>query len=113
MTPLEVVQHLSQLANDLRRLVDELEAAEVQAVNAREDYTLSLSRAFLLAEGAVDKRKHEATVLTHDERLAADLADVRVRGLRRQIDTVRVRIDVGRTVGTTLRAELATLGGQP
>jgi hypothetical protein len=110
-TPNEVAAHLSKLARDLDAVTKALEVADLDAVRKREDATLALSRAFLSAEGSVEQRKHEAITRTHAERLAAETAEAVVRGMRRQIDSLRVRIDVGRSVGSALRAELASLGG--
>lgn len=105
-----VALQLAKLARDLDDLVRRIGEAEHAAVNAREDYTLAHARAFLSAEGPMDIRKHEALRVTHNERLAAEGAEAAVRGLRRSIDSVKVRIDVGRSVGTALRSELALVG---
>ena len=110
LTANQVAAHLAQLARDLDDLVHRIADAERDAVNKREDYTLAHSRAFLSAEGPMDIRKHEAIQRTHDVRLAAEAAEAIVRGLRRQIDSCKVRIDVGRSVGTALRSELALVG---
>lgn len=115
LTANEVASHLAKLARQLDDLVREIGQAEIVAVNAREDHTLALSKAFLRAEGAMDIRKHVSIEATHLERLAAELAEATVRGLRRSIDSVRVRIDVGRSVGAALRSEmsLASAAGAP
>lgn len=110
MTPNGVAANLAQLARDLDAVTKTLDLADRDAVNKREDYTLALSRAFLSAEGSVEQRKHEAITRTHPERLAAESADAIVRGLRRQVDTIKVRIDVGRSVGSALRAEMSLAG---
>ena len=110
MTPNDVVVHLTRLAEELRKLVADIDTAEIEAVNAREDFTLALSKAFLSAEGAMDMRKHHSVVATHVERIAAELADARVRGLRRWISCVDTRIDIGRSMGTTLRSEISLTG---
>lgn len=110
LTPNDVASHLASLARDLDALVRAADLAERDAVNKREDYTLSASKAFLRAEGPMDIRKHQSTVDTHAERLAAEVAEQIVRGIRRQIDAVRIRIDVGRSVGAALRSELALAG---
>ena len=111
MTPNDVALALAKLGRDLEACVRSLDQADREAVNRREDYTLALSRAFLKADGAMDLRKHQSIVDTHAERLAAELAEQMVRGLRRQVDSIKVRIDIGRSVGTALRAELTALGG--
>lgn len=110
LTANSVASHLAKLARHLDDLVGEIGRAEIVAVNAREDHTLALSRAFLTAQGAMDVRKHTAIEATHHTRLAADLAEAVVRGLRRSIDSVRVRIDVGRSVGAATRAEMSLAG---
>lgn len=115
LTANDVALQLAALARQLDALVQEIGRAEIAAVNAREDHTLALSKAFLRAEGAMDVRKHMSIEATHVERLAAELAEATVRGLRRSIDSVRVRIDVGRSVGAAMRSEasLASAAGTP
>lgn len=115
LTPNAVAQQLANLARQLDDLVDAIDDAEKRAVNLREDYTMAYAKAFLTSEGSMDIRRHLATELTHDTRIAAELAEQTVKGIRRQIETVRIRIDVGRSLGAALRAEagLAGSGYQP
>lgn len=110
LTASDVAAHLAKLSRQLDELVQEIGRAEITAVNAREDYTLALSTAFLRAEGAMDIRKHVSIESTHQQRLAAELAEATVRGLRRQIDSVRMRVDVGRSLGAAIRAETGLAG---
>lgn len=115
LTPNSVAQNLADLARQLDKLVTQMDEAEKNAVVARENFTMAYARAFLQAEGPMDVRKHKATVATHDDRLAADTAEQLVKGIRRQIETVRLRVDVGRSLGAALRAEagLSGSGYQP
>lgn len=110
LTPNGIAVQLGQLARDLDDVTKALNSADRESVARREDYTLAYARAFLTAEGAMEARKQIAIEQTTVERLAAETADQVVRGLRRQVDTLRIRIDVGRSVGTAMRAEL-TLNG--
>lgn len=110
LTSTDVAAQLAALSRKLNELVEEISAAEIKAVNCREDYTLAQARAFLTAEGAMDVRKYSSIESTHVERLAAELAEATVRGLRRSIDSVKVRIDVGRSVGAAMRAEVSLAG---
>lgn len=110
LTANDVALNLAKLARQLDDLVRAIGHAEIEAVNKREDATLAMSRAFLKAAGPMDVRKHEATVQSHAERLAAETAEALVRGLRRQIDSVRLRVDVGRSLGAAIRAETALAG---
>lgn len=115
MTSTDVALQLAKLARQLDSLIGSIDQAEREAVNRREDYTLALSRAFLKAQGPMDVRKHQSIADTHAERLAAELAEALVRGLRRQIESVKIRIDVGRSVGAAVRSEmaLASAAGAP
>lgn len=106
LTPTKIVQGLLDLARELATLSADLDKLEVDAVNSREDYTLALSKAFLAAEGPMDVRKHASIAATHSERLVAETAEALVRGRKRQLDTIRVRVDVGRSAAAALRLEM-------
>ncbi|MGD9749711.1 MAG: hypothetical protein AB7W59_01830 [Acidimicrobiia bacterium] len=110
LTAAAVAEQLAKLSRKLDELVASIGEAETKAVNAREDFTLAHAKAFLSAEGPMDVRRYVAVEATHVERLAAETAEALVRGLRRQIDSVRVRIDVGRSVGAAVRAEASLAG---
>lgn len=105
LTPNEVVLQLLELSRRLGQISDSMDQVEEEAVNAREDYTMAHSKAFLAAEGPMDIRKHKAIEATHVERVAAELAEAKVRGTKRQIDTLKVRIDIGRSASAAVRAE--------
>ena len=106
VTPNAVAANLAQLARDLAAITNGLEELEHNAVNRREDMTMAFSKAFLSSQGAVEARKHLAVVATQDERLAAETAEALVRGRRAQIASLKVRIDVGRSVGAVVRSEI-------
>ena len=109
-TPTEVALNLAKLARELDQTVRALESADRDATEKRAAFDLAFSRAFIGETGAIDQRKHLAIIETHQQRLAADVADAVVRHLRRQIDATKVRIDVGRSYGAAVRAEIALAG---
>jgi len=86
--------------------VQALEMADRDATEKRAAHDLAFSRAFIGEVGSVEQRRHLAVIATHQQRLAADVADALVRHLRRRIDAVKVRIDVGRSYGAAIRAEI-------
>jgi hypothetical protein len=110
LTAQQVGEQLAALGKQLDGLIKQIGDAETAAVNAREDATMAHSKAFLSADGAMDVRKHVAIEATHPQRIAAELAEAEVRGLRRQIDSVRIRIDIGRSLGAAIRAETSLAG---
>jgi len=110
LTPNDVAANLAKLARELDMTIRQLESAERDLVERRAAADLAFSQAFLAAEGSVDARKHQAAVSTHQQRLAADVAEALVRHLRRRIDGIKVRVEVGRSVGAAVRTELNLAG---
>lgn len=110
-TATEVALALSKLARELDQTVKALASADREATEKRAAYVLAFSRAFIAATGAVEQRKHLAVIEVHRQRLEADVAEVVVRHLREEISALKVRIDVGRSYGAAVRAEIALGGG--
>ena len=106
VTPTSVAANLAHLARELAALTTGLGDLELDAVQKRETYVVAQAMAFLSADGPVDVRKAQSTVGTHDERLSAEVAEALVRQRRAQIAAIKVRIDVGRSVGAVVRAEI-------
>lgn len=106
-TATAVAQNLAKLARELDSTVQALELADRDATEKRAAYDLAFSRAFIGEVGAVDQRKHLAVIACERQRLDADVADALVRHLRRKVDSVKVRIDVGRTWASALKSEIS------
>ena len=111
LTPQQVVHHLGDLTLQLDELVKRYKVAEHDAATNRHAADLAESKAFLVAEGTVDTRKHKARIASKEQELTALTCEAEVRGLRAQIRAMETRIDVGRSYGAAVRAELKTLGG--
>lgn len=103
----DVALQLGRLARELDDTVRALEMADRDATEKRAAADLAFSRTFVGEAGAVDQRKHLAVIATHQQRLTADVADTVVRHLRRRIDAIKTRIDVGRSYGAAVRAEIS------
>lgn len=108
--PTEVVLQLAELSRQLGDATQELNEADVAAVNAREAAKLAEAKAFLSAQGSVDARRSHALIDTADLRLQAGVADALVRGLQQTLKTLHTRIDVGRTYAATIRSEISLAG---
>ncbi|MEV0646039.1 hypothetical protein AB0I28_12315 [Phytomonospora sp. NPDC050363] len=106
----EVVLQLASLSRELDTTVSQLEKADLDSVDKRSTFDIAFSRAFLEATGAMDIRKHTAVIETAQERVNADVADALVRHLRRRIDAIKTRIEVGRSYSAAIRAELSLNG---
>jgi len=108
-TATDVALQLARLARDLDDTVHQMQEADQDATAKRAAFDLAFSRAFIAAQGSVETRKHLAVVDTHQARLEAEVADALVRHLRRRVDAIKTRIDVGRSYSAAIRAEI-TLG---
>lgn len=105
-TAMGVAQHLGKLAKELDDLVKKIGESDSIATVVREEYIRAYARAWRNCSGTAEARKQTSLDLTQAERLSAEMADCEVRDLRRQIDALRVRIDVGRSYGAAVRAEV-------
>lgn len=112
LTPNAVVSQLLQLGRELEALTNQLDEIEREAVNSREDYVLAKEKAFLSAEGTQYIRESESKMATHVERIAAELAEAKVRGVRAHIASIKARIDIGRSAAAALRAEISLEGAR-
>ncbi|MCW2497510.1 hypothetical protein [Jatrophihabitans sp.] len=105
----EVVRNLAELTRELRDRTSAYRAAEYDAALKRHAANMAESRSFLAADGAMELRKHTARVAADRAEGDALIAEALVRILKAEIRSIETRIDVGRTFGATVRAELRTL----
>lgn len=106
-TAVDVAANLARIARDLDAAVRELRELDEQAVRARARFEVRFAREFLDADGAMDVRKQKAILATEKEKLDAEIAEQKVRSQRALIDALKVRIDVGRSYGSAIKAEIS------
>lgn len=109
LTPNAVVHRLADLSRELDQVVKLLKDAELDAVEKRHAADVCESRAFVSADGSMDLRKHTARLAAEGKEHDALVAEALVRHLRKSIDAIQTRIDIGRSMGASLRAELSAL----
>ena len=110
LTPNQVVHQLSALGRELDSAVKMLKDAEVNAVESRHAADMAESRAFVNSEGSMELRKHQARLAADRHEHDALVAEAVVRHLRTHIRAIDTRIEIGRSYGAAVRAELKTLG---
>ncbi len=113
LTPNEVVLQLSELGRQLEAVVETLRTAEVEAAQKRHAADLAESRAFVAAEGPVDLRRHLARIAADRLEDEALVAEATLRWLRARVRAIDTRIEIGRSYGAAVRAEMATLAYDP
>jgi hypothetical protein len=106
----EVAQSLGQLAVQLDHAVRDLARLDEESVRARARYEVLFAKEFLTGAGSVDARKQAARIVCEKEWLDAEIADQRVRSQKAMISALGVRIDVGRSYGSAIKAEMQLVG---
>ncbi len=109
LTANEVVIALSKLGAELDATVTALKQAELDAANKRHEADQAESRAFVAADGSMDLRKHLARIAAAKQEQEALVAEAVCRYLKTRIRAIEVRVDIGRSYGAAVRAELAAL----
>ncbi|MGH7876619.1 MAG: hypothetical protein ACRENM_02990 [Candidatus Dormibacteraceae bacterium] len=109
LTPNQVVRQLSELGRELDAAVRTLKDSEVEAVTKRHAADMAESRAFVAAEGSMELRKHRARLEADPLEGEALVAEAVVRHLRTRIRSIDTRIEIGRSYGAAVRAELKAL----
>ena len=103
----EVVILLAQLGRELDAKQGEISRLDEEAVRLRSRYEITLSRAFLTAEGPMDVRKHQAIIDAASYKLDAEIADQKLRAARESIRVLRDRLDIGRSLNSAIKSEWA------
>src|SRR6478752_2884890 len=105
LSPTQVALELAHLSRQLQKLSDDQRPLEDDAVQARETYTLAYAKRFMEEGGNNEERKQATIKMTHDLRIAAELAEVLVKMHIQQVNTLKKRIDIARSAAALVRAE--------
>lgn len=109
---LTIVKQLGHLSRDLDEAVKRLGELEEIAVDAEGDYKVAFAKVFRGTPGSVEERKQIATEETIDQWRVWGKAAAVVRLQKEHVKALHARIDVGRTIQSTARAEMQLAGGQ-
>jgi hypothetical protein len=107
MLPHQIADHLGGLGVELDKAVKAMGEYEVVAVDAEGDFKVKYARVFREAAGSVEDRKQIAILDCDAEWRIWGKAAGLVRLQREHIRALHARIDVGRTLASTVRAEVS------
>ncbi len=118
LTPGQVARFLMGLSKRLDELVAEFRTLGYEAAQAKRTAEAVEARAWLDPypedrdrRVTVEERKRVATLASSEARFNAEVAMARLNACREAIRAVTIRIDVGRTLSATSRAEMRELAG--
>lgn len=104
---MQVIERLGEVSRMLDAATDELAVLDENAVRSKQTYEVEYARAFLVADGPIDVRKHVATLETQSERLRYELDVAKHRACKERINTLRNQLSTGQTVSAALRHQFA------
>lgn len=110
MDQVTIVRQLGQLAVDLDKAVARMAELEDVAVDAEGDFKVAFARVFRSGKGSVEDRKQRAFEECDQLWRTWGKAAAAVRLQKEHIRALHARIDVGRTLQATARAEIALSG---
>jgi len=106
LTPQQVVNYLTGLGRELDTTVNMLKGADLDAAEKRHAANVTESSAFVNADGSMELRKHAARLSAARMEKDALVAEALVRHLKASIRALETRIDIGRSYGAAVRAEI-------
>lgn len=98
---------LSELSRELSPAVNELRRLDEIRVHAEGDFKSAFARAFREATGSVEDRKQQAWLEADGLWRTWSLAESAVKMQQAHIKALHARVDVGRSVFSAQRAEMA------
>ena len=106
----DVAANLAQLSRELVELLRDYESYNQQARRYMVTYKRDYAEAFLKAEGPLEVRKQQATRDTINALLDSELAEAQFDNVRASLRVLGQRLDAGRTLASTIRAEAIASG---
>lgn len=95
-----VLDHLQNISRELDAAIEELKTMERDAARAESTYRVAKAKAFMVAEGPVQAREHQAVIATEVELIERDMTAAMARVQLQKVKALHARIDVGRTVAS-------------
>ena len=103
----DVQRNLAELSRELVSLLGDYQRANEDRARKEAAYKAA---AYLAAEGNIEERKQRAVLTTADQYRDAELAAVLFDNVRAALRVLGQRLDAGRTIASTIRAEAIATG---
>ena len=110
MRATDVHENLAQLSRELVALLIEYRDANLAKAKAEQTFKVAYASAYIGAEGNIEERKQRAVLATADLARDAAIAEVLFDNLRAAMRVLGQRLDAGRTIASTIRAEAIATG---
>src|SRR5688572_21045503 len=105
ITQVEVEAEIHRLVVDLEAETERLLSLGREASQAEVNYKREHAKAFLSADGPVNKREAEADVATSELLLARRISDVTYEACREKCRMIRTALDAYRSINANVRSQ--------
>ncbi len=105
LTPVEIEKQITEVANDLEQATYEYRDLSDRAARGEVAHKVAFAKKLLLAEGAVEIRKAQATVATENELLEREISAALAASQKELLTTLRARLDSLRTLAANVRSQ--------
>lgn len=106
----DVHDNLAYLSKELISLLAEYKRLNTERAEAEVAYKVAHAEALLKSAGPMEERKARATALTSAKLLEMELAIAKFDNCRAALRVLGQRLDAGRTIASTIRAEAIASG---
>jgi hypothetical protein len=106
----DVHENLANLSRELVELLIDYKGLQHASVRMEAAYRRAYAKAYLEAEGPAEVRKQQATLDAASEYLDDELARAEWDNCRTALRVLGQRLDAGRTIASTIRAEAISSG---
>jgi hypothetical protein len=104
---MQLIKELNMLSDDLDQATEDMINADFHATDAEQKYRIAYAKAFLEAQGTVSQKEQLTVIATSTERYDMEIAKQILRAAKANVDSVKNRIDVGRSLSALTRSEMA------
>jgi hypothetical protein len=111
LNPVEVEQHIRELANHISRGVTIVSNAEAEARRARHACDVAFAHAYIAYDGPAHQKRYAAEASTEEERAEADTKELAFRHAERTARALTEELRAYQSIGASVRAMYSTPGG--
>jgi hypothetical protein len=106
-TPMQLINELNMLSDDLDHATEDMINADYHATDAEQKYRMAYAKAFLEAQGTVQQKEQITVIATSTERYDMEIAKQILRASKANVDSIKSRIEVSRSLSALTRSEMA------
>ena len=110
LNPVEIEQKISELSQRIAKGVMICSTAYENFLHADREFDLAYARAYLTSEGSIKDKEMHARLISADERMARDVAEVAYKKTDRTAKALESELRAIQSIGASVRAMYGVAG---